>query len=533
MADDNFRSNSNSRRKSWPRGEGARDGGHDPLAELAQLIGQGDPYAERSARRSADEAAPGFDWAANEDYADEGGHAEERDAPPPLPPASYSTYSNDEQDYADEPPTGGRYFSGSAGKFNGFGGDVGPYEPDQQAPVSSSRQLPAFISAAPVGPYEAEEPDRAQEAGEDYGDYAEEYYDEPARPRRRGLVVMMAVLGLVIVGTAGAFAYRNMFGGAVFAGLPPIIKASITPNKILPKNGDAQADNSAQSGTSAQANSDKLVSHEEQPVNMEPPKVGSRVVATIPIGAGQMPPPLVTPAPAAPEGSAPSYSTASAGTALVPPPDGGQPAPSPMPTTAAAPPAAPAPAAAPSEPKKVHTVLIHADQSGATAAQPAALAPAAAPAPRSTRSAAAKASASAASAPVGADAPLSIMPGADGEAAAPAARSRVAAATAAPVALASAEPGRAAPAASARSGGYAVQVTSQHSEADAKASFKQLRAKFPNQLSGREPIIRRADLGAKGVYYRAMVGPFASMEQAAGVCSSLKAAGGNCLVQRN
>ena len=78
-----------------------------------------------------------------------------------------------------------------------------------------------------------------------------------------------------------------------------------------------------------------------------------------------------------------------------------------------------------------------------------------------------------------------------------------------------------------------MQVTSQHSEADAKASFKELRAKFPNQLSGREPIIRRADLGAKGVYYRAMVGPYASMAEAAGVCSSIKAAGGNCLVQRN
>jgi len=82
-------------------------------------------------------------------------------------------------------------------------------------------------------------------------------------------------------------------------------------------------------------------------------------------------------------------------------------------------------------------------------------------------------------------------------------------------------------------GGYAVQVTSQRSEADAQAAFRALRTKFPNQLSGREPIIRRADLGDKGVYYRALVGPFASMEAATGMCSSLKAAGGNCLVQRN
>ncbi len=87
--------------------------------------------------------------------------------------------------------------------------------------------------------------------------------------------------------------------------------------------------------------------------------------------------------------------------------------------------------------------------------------------------------------------------------------------------------------AAASGGRYAVQVTSQRSEADAQASFKALQAKFPNQLGGREPMIRRADLGSKGVYYRALVGPFASMEQAAGMCSSLKAAGGNCLVQRN
>jgi hypothetical protein len=86
---------------------------------------------------------------------------------------------------------------------------------------------------------------------------------------------------------------------------------------------------------------------------------------------------------------------------------------------------------------------------------------------------------------------------------------------------------------SAAAGGYAVQVTSQRTEAEAQAAFRELRAKFPNQLNGRQPIIRRADLGAKGTYYRALVGPFASMEQAAGMCSGLKAAGGNCLVQRN
>ena len=81
-------------------------------------------------------------------------------------------------------------------------------------------------------------------------------------------------------------------------------------------------------------------------------------------------------------------------------------------------------------------------------------------------------------------------------------------------------------------GGYAVQVTSQRSEAEAQAEFRALQAKFPSQLGDRQPIIRRADLGAKGVYYRALVGPFASAEAARHV-QHLKAAGGSCIVQRN
>jgi cell division protein FtsN len=40
-------------------------------------------------------------------------------------------------------------------------------------------------------------------------------------------------------------------------------------------------------------------------------------------------------------------------------------------------------------------------------------------------------------------------------------------------------------------------------------------------------------LGDKGVYYRAMVGPFGTTEEAAQFCGNLKTAGGQCAVQRN
>jgi len=57
-------------------------------------------------------------------------------------------------------------------------------------------------------------------------------------------------------------------------------------------------------------------------------------------------------------------------------------------------------------------------------------------------------------------------------------------------------------------GGYVVQVSSQKSEADAQASYRALQSKFPTVLGSRPPVIKRADLGDKGVYYRAIVGPF-------------------------
>jgi hypothetical protein len=77
-----------------------------------------------------------------------------------------------------------------------------------------------------------------------------------------------------------------------------------------------------------------------------------------------------------------------------------------------------------------------------------------------------------------------------------------------------------------------VQVASHKSEAEAQASFRSLKAKFPDVLGARQAVIRRADLGDKGVYYRAQVGPL-SAEQANEICSNLKAAGGQCLIQRN
>jgi SPOR domain len=514
MADNNFRS----------------DRSRDPLAELARLIGQGDPHAEGgqhqsygSERSGAGTAAANVDWAAEQSY---GARVDER-YPAPAAPAA----SAEEQGYDNEAPGRSRYFSGPAAQFNGFREEeTEPYY-DEQQQLPPARQLQGYATAPDHG-------DEADEPGHSDAAYAaDDYYDEAPSPRRRsGLVLVMAIFGLAVVGTAGAFGYRAMFGASVLPTLPPIIKASNGPNRVAPAYGDSQTNNandSKQAGAATTGSTENLVSREEQPVTIEPPKAVPRVVSTIPVitqgaGQGSMPPGMGTPAPpgqAMPNQGAPGH-VASAADSPWPPPTA---APSQAPAAAPMPAPAPPPGSVSSEPKKIHTVTIRADQSSGADAAPASTASAAYPGARAQSRTAVAPRVNAP--PSGPNAPLSIVPGSQGGAPAPQRTRMTAAPTGGtPTAVANTS---SVPAAAPSSGGYAVQVTSQRSEGEAQTVYRALQAKYPGQLSGRAPIIRRADLAEKGTFYRALVGPFGSSEEAAGLCSGLKAAGGNCIVQRN
>jgi hypothetical protein len=539
MADNNtYRSHRNRDDVAYDSDGVPARGPADPLAELARLIGQNDPRNEfghdgGGAVPVHDEAVAPQEWPADERYAESGQPAEqgyderydERYDPPRLaePPVPYR---------AAPPSRGGDYVppvpprSNSGREDARFYAPVEPrYPAGQQAPADYSQQSPAF-AAQPHDDYDYDDQEQ------DDGRYAEDEDEAPSGRRRGGLVIIAAVLGLAVLGTAGAFAYRAMFGGSMMPSLPPIIKADTGPNKILPSATNAQGRASDQANASTGASGEKVVSREEQPVDVPAPVNNApRVVSTIPI----------FPAPPPPQGA---WASGVAGIGVPSTPAAGAMASASTPTMpasgqamspAAAAPVPQIPTALSTEPRKIHTVAIRPDQAGA----PEAPLPAAAPAPSAPTSAARTVAAPkpvAAPAPrapmpaAGGNAPLSIVP-TQGDAAAPApARTRTAVAqpTMAPPSPAA---GNAPPAAAA--GGYAVQLTSQRSEAEAQSAFRSLAAKYPTQLGSHQPIIRQADLGAKGIYYRALVGPFASVEQAAGLCSSLKAAGGTCIVQRN
>jgi hypothetical protein len=536
MADNNFRPFRSRDTLAREDVDPMNDTARDPLAELARIIGQSnrvndfdrdprDPRYDprRNVVETLDEPLPATadrDWAADDGYTEPDApeqypeqhpeqYAEDNYVQPRLPEPYPADRARDRYDRDDEraPPIASQY-SQPAAPYDDPHDEEGAHDPryrDEDPPRPAGRQ-PALAPQSYDDEYEAE--DQWDDQADRQPDGAEDYDDEAtARPRRSGLVMVLAMLGLVMIGAGGAFAYRTMFGGAILApSLPPVIKANDAPNKIVPNRTDAQAAASNPAGAATPGASDKLVSREEQPVAIQPANAPPRVVSTIPV----LPAPGAAPA-GAPTTGAPALPAVPA-----------QPSAPPRAAGPTQPPAAPL--AGSGEPKKVHTVTIRSDQVGNANAAAPAPAPAA-PAARPRAEAPARATAPKA----GGNAPLAIVPVAQGAApvAEPPPRARVARteAPSAPVATA--------PAAAPAAGGYAVQVTSQRSEAEAQTEFKSLQAKFPGQLGSRQPIIHRADLGEKGTFYRALVGPFASSEAAAAMCSNLKAAGGSCIVQKN
>jgi hypothetical protein len=457
MADDKrpFRAN-----ESYGRPAAGGAGGNDPLAELARLIGQTDPFSEfgRDGRRAA--AAP--------------------QAPPPAPPFRSNVPPQNFGAQQFHPPAPQQF---GAQQF-AAGSDL--YRTGLEEPALDHQQPPPYDATA----YYQDSAASASHGNEIYDD------EEPPARRRISVIAIAGILALAVIGTAGAFGYRAFFGSSG-SSPPPVIKADTAPSKIVPSSNETQSNKLITDRVGDRSQTEKLVSREEQPIDMK-----------------DKPPQAVFPG--MPNASTPSLAASPANSA-----------------------------GAAGEPKKVRTIAIKPDQLTGAPEAPPALAPARtaavtppekpAPAPRVTAAEPDEAKPGPgpirqipirqAAAP--ANAPLSLNPNVEPAVvpvrpASPPVRA-AAPARVVPQAVASAVVG----------GSYLVQVSSQRSEADAQSSFRALQGKFPTQLGSRQPVIRRADLGDKGTYYRAMVGPFANAGAANELCSSLKTAGGQCIVQKN
>ena len=320
----------------------------------------------------------------------------------------------------------------------------------------------------------------------------DDYYEDAPGPRRRGgLITAAALLGLAVIGTAGAFAYRAVFTSS---GPPAMIARDAGPNKILPaaQSADNTSGNQTYDRGSDRGQNERVVPREEQPLNIPDPmrnapqRVGGQnSAAAIPgLQGGPSTQPVLPPDASALAPTAPG--------------SGG-------------------------EPKKIRTVTIKSDQSPGDSPAPRPVAP---PRTLASQSAApAVPQRSAANATAAPNAPLSLSPQAVPNAPPPAR-------PAAPLHTTALAPSNSGAAGGEGAGGYFVQVSAQKSKEEAEASYRGIQAKYASVLSGRQPVFRRKDLGSKGVFYGAQVGPF-SHEDAQQLCESLKSAGQSCMIQRN
>jgi hypothetical protein len=79
--------------------------------------------------------------------------------------------------------------------------------------------------------------------------------------------------------------------------------------------------------------------------------------------------------------------------------------------------------------------------------------------------------------------------------------------------------------------GWSVQLASAPSEDAAWSTWKKMKARN-KALANKEPVVVRADLGSKGIFYRVRLVGFESQSDASSVCSRLKARGVKCFISR-
>lgn len=314
---------------------------------------------------------------------------------------------------------------------------------------------------------------------------ADEYeaYDEAPPRKRRGLLVVGALVCAVAVGGGLAFVYKTFGQSGKRIGAPPLVAKASTPAKVAPADPQGKQFDNANK---------KVLSRLDEPAGTatEAPTGGNPPTSGVPGMIVSVPsaPPSQSAQQAGADTSAPSTRTVQTvqigrdgnpvgGYSAVVTPrglpgvqiDNSLNAPPPMRggIPAADVPATPPPAASPPK-AQVQRVATPVERPEVVGANP------------------------------------------------PAAPKRIA------VPRAAKEP---AAAASAPGSGYVAVLSSQKDRAAALRIYADLAQKYPDQLGARQPEVQEANLGEKGVWQRLVVGPPGSQQSAKELCSQLKAAG--------
>jgi hypothetical protein len=483
------------------RTEAAAAPQEDPLAELARIVEQDDPYRQvwsRAARDSRVEPSLGTADEADDPFAE------------PMHHRRAEPVSGDDPYHMPAEPDDAQWGELRAGSH------PRPLLAEAARHESEYRQADS-------------EPEYADEGVLPPHPVAYEQAAEAGGKSRRGLAIAAAVAVLVLGGGAAALMLRGHSGTVMASGEPPVIQADTGPAKIHPENpGGVEVPNQDRQiyeRTAEQPAPVKIVGHSEQPVD-------------------------VAQAPKAEPGRSiiPAPSTEPASTATTPQPSG-----------------EPAlqrgvdnPVLAALAPRRVKTVSVRPDGTIIDPHSPSINAPA------STQVAsladAVPSNVPASTASTGAAPSINSL--ASGVTPAPAPKPKVQAApttTATPVKQAAADPVAAAapakpkpaqgarvaavdpaeatpaaasaPTAAAPSGTFSVQLAAPASEQEARDTASRLGKRFAGELGGLKPGIRQAEVNGRSIW-RVRVGAI-GRDEATALCTKIQGAGGQCFVAKN
>ncbi|TDR94717.1 SPOR domain-containing protein [Enterovirga rhinocerotis] len=473
----------------------------DPLAELARIVGQDDPFRGILPRDAA-QPAP-------------------RPAPQPqaaLPPASHGrdelppnvhVFQRPAQPALEQPPAPARY------------DDLPPQQQEPAYAADPYSAEPQIRAEQPAPQENLYDPVSAAYGSQDAA-LAEEDFKPLHRRRSRGrLAVVMAGLLVTVGAVAGGLYLRS--SGSLSSG-PKLITADTSPLKVAPENpGGLHVPNQdrkiyEQPGTRDVPS--RVVDGREQPIDVR-------------AAARNMPAP-VTPAPTAPGSEQPAAETGQGGSTV---------------------------ASALGEPRRVRTVAVNPDGSQYGARTPVATSPSGAlvpggevPSPVSVTTVPVGSDpASAAPAPPVAEAPAPTAPE---PAPPPAIASAGEPSTLAPVmdvmpprrprfdapaeppvrtaALPTERPSAERPAAESPAAGranFSVQIAVRSSEQEAREAWGQAQDKFGAALENKPARLTTANVGGRTVH-RVRLGPMTKTEADA-MCARLKTRGGACFVAQN
>lgn len=371
-----------------------------------------------------------------------------------------------------------------------------------------------------------------------------------ARPAKSAswYVKVSGLAGLGVLMLVGAVAFKFV-GVPGLPKAPPVIHAADGPVKVAPPN-EAAVQSPGDSGSLLTSDSTssapvKIVTHEEQPIDLASRAPASQVAAASPSPstspvAPNTDAPLVAPADNLSVAPVATQPTSTAPTAkglrtVSVRPDGSLIAVNAVPVAAAV---SQPPSVSPTQQTGSHT----SDPSGAAAIQPSTpivdLPPAKPTQKSSARVTASKTDTTVPAEPAGV--PLQLNSASKPAKPLPTklsppsltAPSTPSAATADATALdAPAAPATAPAAEPIAGGGWSVQLSAPRSDAEAQGQITRLQSKYANELGGSPLGVHKAEVNGETIYRVRVSG--LSKADAAAMCSKIKAGGGDCFVARN